>query len=63
MRELWLPTLMDRRPYGQWQERRDGPREWAREKAQSILLEHHPAPLDPALSDELQRLIQEIPED
>jgi trimethylamine--corrinoid protein Co-methyltransferase len=57
MRELWLPTLMDRRPYGAWEERRDGSREWARAKAQTILRDHHPAPLDPRLADELRGLI------
>jgi trimethylamine--corrinoid protein Co-methyltransferase len=57
MRELWLPTLMDRRPYGVWEEKRDGAREWAREKAQALLRDHHPAPLDPRLAAELRRII------
>ena len=39
MRELWQPRLMDRRPYGQWEEKRDGARDWARAKAQDILHE------------------------
>ncbi len=57
MRALWLPTLMDRRPYGVWEEKRDGAREWAREKAQALLRAHHPAPLDPRLAAELRRII------
>lgn len=57
MRELWLPTLMDRRPYGAWEAKRDGAREWAREKAQALLRDYHPAPLDPRLAAELRRII------
>jgi trimethylamine--corrinoid protein Co-methyltransferase len=57
MRELWLPALMDRRPYGAWEEKRDGAREWARLKAQAILRDHHPAPLDDRLARELQAII------
>ena len=37
MRERWQPTLIDRRPYNIWEEKRDGARDWAREKAQQIL--------------------------
>lgn len=57
MRELWLPTLFDRRPYGAWEEKRDGAREWAGEKARAILRDHHPAPLDERLARELRALI------
>jgi trimethylamine--corrinoid protein Co-methyltransferase len=57
MRELWLPTLFDRRPYSQWEEKRDGAREWARDKAQAILREHHPEALDEKLANELRRII------
>ncbi|MDD2695976.1 MAG: trimethylamine methyltransferase family protein [Anaerolineales bacterium] len=57
MRERWVPTLMDRRPYNVWEEKRDGPRQWALERAQHILNEHHPNPLDPRLAAELSRLI------
>ena len=60
MRELWRPTLMDRRPYNVWEEQRDGAREWAREKAQTILREHHPAPLDEKLAAELRRIIADV---
>ena len=60
MRERWQPTLMDRRPYNTWEAKRDGAREWAREKAQQILKEYHPEPLEAGLRKELQRMIQRI---
>ena len=60
MRELWLPTLMDRRPYNVVEEKRDGPRDWAREKAQHILATHQPDPLDPKLVTELERIIATV---
>jgi trimethylamine--corrinoid protein Co-methyltransferase len=60
MRELWLNTLMDRRPYSQWEKNKDGAVEWAREKARGILKTHHPAPLDPKLEAELTRIIRAI---
>jgi trimethylamine--corrinoid protein Co-methyltransferase len=58
MRELWLPRLMDRRPYEQWQEKRDGAREWGRQRAQDILKNHQPDPLEPRLAEELKHIIQ-----
>ncbi len=60
MRELWQPTLIDRRPYNVWEEKRDGARDWAREKAQAILRDHHPAPLDERLAAELRRIIASV---
>jgi trimethylamine--corrinoid protein Co-methyltransferase len=57
MRELWLSTLMDRRPYDVWQEKQDGARDWARAEARRILDTHQPEPLDPKLSKELERII------
>ncbi len=56
-RDLWLPRFLDRRPYGEWQEKRDGPRDWARAQAQQILRTHRPDPLDPALAAELERIV------
>ena len=58
MRELWAPTLFDRRPYNEWEQKRDGAKEWARDKAQWILKNHQPAPLDPKLYAELARIIE-----
>jgi trimethylamine--corrinoid protein Co-methyltransferase len=60
MRERWQPTLIDRRPYNVWEERRDGARDWAREKAQSVLIEHHPQPLDASLAAELRKIISSL---
>ncbi|HEX7973902.1 MAG TPA: trimethylamine methyltransferase family protein [Anaerolineales bacterium] len=60
MRERWQPTLMDRRPYNLWEEKRDGARDWARQKAQQILKEYHPEPLDPKLQAELQKIIRSV---
>lgn len=57
MRDVWLPQFMDRRPYEVWEEKRDGARDWAREKARHILATHQPGPLDPKLSQELGRII------
>lgn len=57
MRELWQTRLMDRRPYGQWAEKRDGAREWARQRAQDLIKNHQPDPLDPKLAAELSRII------
>ncbi|HLF26278.1 MAG TPA: trimethylamine methyltransferase family protein [Anaerolineae bacterium] len=57
MRELWQPRLFDRRPYNAWEAKRDGAREWARQRAQDILKNHRPDPLDPQLAAELARII------
>jgi trimethylamine--corrinoid protein Co-methyltransferase len=59
MPERWVPTLMDRRPYNAWEEKKDGPREWALEKARKILKEHNPTPLDEKQASELRKIIQE----
>ncbi len=60
MRQRWQPTLMDRQPYEAWETDRKGAREWAREKAQQILQDYHPEPLDPKLVDELGRIITHL---
>jgi trimethylamine--corrinoid protein Co-methyltransferase len=57
MRERWTPTLIDRRPYNVWEEKRDGARAWAREKAQQILNEYHPVGIDAAQDAEFDRII------
>jgi trimethylamine--corrinoid protein Co-methyltransferase len=56
-RELWMPKFMDRRPYNEWEEKKDGARDWARAEAKRILSTHQPEPLDPKLSQELRRII------
>jgi trimethylamine--corrinoid protein Co-methyltransferase len=58
MRELWAPKYFDRRPYEAFLEKGDGPREWARVKAQEILSAHQPEPMDPSLVAELDAIIR-----
>ena len=60
MGKIWLPQYMDRRSYETWEEKGDGARDWAREKATHILTTHRPDPLDPKLSDELQQIIASV---
>ena len=57
MRELFLPQFMDRRPYNEWESRKDDARDWALAKARKTLAEHHPDPLDPKISAEMIRII------
>jgi len=57
MRDLWLPSLMDRRPFEEWEDKRDGPRDRARGRAREILSTHRPQPLDSRLLEELQRIV------
>jgi trimethylamine--corrinoid protein Co-methyltransferase len=59
-RELWRPQFMDRRPYNEWEEKKDGARDWARAEAKRILSTHQPEPLDPKLSQELRRIISAV---
>ncbi len=60
LRGLWLSTLMDRRPYQVWKEKKDGARDWARQKAKHILKNHEPEPLDPRLIKELEGIIKSV---
>jgi len=60
MRDLWLPTLMDRRPYSEWEEKRDGAQEWARTRAKHILNTHQPVPLDSKLLQEFDRIVTAV---
>ena len=58
--QLWLPRLMDRRPYEQWAEKKDGCRGFAgRQRAREIFIAtHQPSdPLEPKLAEELKRII------
>jgi trimethylamine--corrinoid protein Co-methyltransferase len=57
MRELWIPKLMDRRPYSEWIEKKDDARDWARERARHILKTHEPEPLPQGLSEEFLKII------
>ncbi len=55
--DLWVPTLLDRRPYEAWERKRDGARDWAAARAREILSTHQPEPLDERLAAELDRII------
>jgi trimethylamine--corrinoid protein Co-methyltransferase len=61
MRDLWLHSLMDRRPYSEWAAKGDGARDWACAEARRILHTHHPTPLDPQLEEELKQVIATVP--
>lgn len=60
MRELWISKLMDRRPYSDWVEKKDGARDWARERALNILKTHEPELLPHELSEEFLKIIAPI---
>ncbi len=57
MREIFVPQFMDRRPYNEWEAKKDDARNWALDKARKILASHQPDLLDPKLSAELGRII------
>lgn len=57
MREIFVPNYLDRRPYNMWEAKKDGPRDWAREKARKLVETHQPDPLDPAIVREFERII------
>jgi trimethylamine--corrinoid protein Co-methyltransferase len=57
MREHWQPTLIDRRPYDQWERSKDGARSWALQKARQLLQEYHPVAIDPQAALELSKII------
>jgi trimethylamine--corrinoid protein Co-methyltransferase len=58
MKDLWIATLMDRRPYSDWIKKKDNARDWARGKAKKILKTHKPEPLDSKVEWELKRIIR-----
>lgn len=58
MRDLFLPQFMDRRPYTEWETKKDDARDWALNKARKLLAEHQPDPLDEKLATELERIIE-----
>jgi trimethylamine---corrinoid protein Co-methyltransferase len=60
MRELFLPQFMDRRPYSEWETKKDDARDWAITKARKILKEHQPDPLDSQISKEMDRIIKSV---
>jgi trimethylamine--corrinoid protein Co-methyltransferase len=58
MKGLWKSTYMDRRTYGQWLDDPEKPHREALERARTLLRDHRPVPLDPALDAELVRMIE-----
>jgi trimethylamine--corrinoid protein Co-methyltransferase len=60
MRELFMPQFMDRRPYTEWETKKDDARDWATAKARKILAEHQPEMLDPKISEEMTRIIKSV---
>jgi trimethylamine--corrinoid protein Co-methyltransferase len=57
MREIFLPEFMDRRPYTEWEAKKDDARNWALEKARKTLATHQPDALDEKISTEMARII------
>jgi trimethylamine:corrinoid methyltransferase-like protein len=57
MREIYMSEFMDRRPYAEWDGKKDDARDWALAKARRILAEHSPEPLDPGLRAEFEHML------
>ena len=57
MRDIFLPQFMDRRPYNEWESKKNDGRDWALAKAREIHAKHRPEPLDPRLSAEMTKII------
>ena len=60
MLEIFMPQFMDRRPYNEWESKKDDARDWALAKARKILAEHQPDPLDPKISAEMAKIIASV---
>ncbi len=60
MRDIFLPQFMDRRPYGEWETKKDNAQDWALEKARKTLAAHQPETLDEKVSSELGRIIASL---
>jgi len=59
--ELYVPTLFERQMREAWEEEgRPSMTDLARERALKLVAEHEPAPLDPALDRELDRLLAKM---
>jgi trimethylamine--corrinoid protein Co-methyltransferase len=58
MRELWQPKYLDRRPWSQYETDPDKPHREALERARTLLRDHRPEPLDPALDRELTQIVE-----
>jgi trimethylamine--corrinoid protein Co-methyltransferase len=60
MHDLFLPEFMDRRPYNEWESKKDNACDWALSKARKVLNEHQPEPLDPKISTEFNKIISAL---
>lgn len=60
MRELFMPQFMDRRPYSEWETKKDDARDWAVAKARKTLKEHQPEALDENIRKEMDRIIKSV---
>jgi trimethylamine--corrinoid protein Co-methyltransferase len=60
MRDIFLPQFMDRRPYTEWETKKDDGRDWALAKARKVLETHQPEPLDDQISAEMARIIASL---
>ena len=60
MRGIFLPQFMDRRPYNEWEAKKDDARDWALAKARKTLAEHQPDPLDAKVSAEMAKIIEAV---
>lgn len=60
MRDIFLPQFMDRRPFNEWEAKKDDARDWALAKARSTLETHQPDPLDEKISAEMTKIISTL---
>jgi trimethylamine:corrinoid methyltransferase-like protein len=60
MRDLFLPQFMDRRPYSEWETKKDDARDWALAKARKVLETHQPDPLDEKVSAEMAKIVTSL---
>jgi len=60
MRDLFLPQFMDRRPYSEWETKKDDGRDWALAKARKTLETHQPEPLDSQINAEMAKIITSL---
>jgi trimethylamine---corrinoid protein Co-methyltransferase len=60
MRELFLTQFMDRRPFNEWEAKRDDARDWALAKARKTLESHQPDPLEEKICAEMAKIISSV---
>ena len=60
MRELFLPQFMDRRPFNEWETKKDDARDWALAKARKTLETHQPDLLDERICAEMTKIISSL---